>query len=187
MIDLKITEIGGAEIAAALKRAPKVIQARLLAAMQEAGSEAVDRARSLAPYGAKRKTGVHLRDAIRFGAFANEQGAQLLIRAVGGARGAPHAHLIERGVPMKKIRVYRKVYASKLQWLKDANRWRFKRPNRVKNRNTFMYTRRHHITANPFFEPAINSLGDVGAKLQQAVTAAAADVQSDSLLANWDK
>lgn len=177
MIDVRVTEIGGEQIAAALERAPKVMRARLVQTLNEQGQIAADRAKAGAPYNPKRKSGVHLRDAVRFYAYANEQKAELLVRAVGGARGAPHAHLIERGVAPKKITVYRKVYASSLSRMSDANRWRFRRPKRVKSRQTFMYKRVHHVTAHPFFAPAINSLGDVGATLQTAIDQAAADVQ----------
>lgn len=176
MIDVRVTEIGGEAIKAALDRAPEVLRSRLVHVMNEEGKIAQTRARSAAPYNPNRdpkRGGTHIRDAIRYFAWSNPQRAELVVRAVGGARGAPHAHLIERGVERQKIRVYRGdgVRASKLRWLKGGG---FKKPRRATR--VFMYTRMHQIKAQPFFDPAIQSLGDVGAKLQEAVNQAAADV-----------
>lgn len=202
MIDVTVTAIGGEAIRAALERAPEAIRSRMVAFLNEQGEIAAERARALAPYnpnrkavksgyGDERRNAPHLRDSIRYFAWGNKEKSELTVRAVGGLRGAPHAHMIEFGVRPQKIRVYRRVYASKLMWLKDANRWRFKRANRVKNRKTFMYTRTHHVRAHPFFEPAIKSLGDLGAKLQAEIDSVAMELSGEggggNLLAGWDK
>jgi hypothetical protein len=82
------------------------------------------------------------------------------------------AHLIERGVSEKTIQVHKKVYEQKLwsRTVKGTKRFTHIRNLRVRNAETHMYDRSHHVDAQPYFMPAVARAGDISARLQGVIS-----------------
>lgn len=166
MIDIRTSLIGDKEAVQRLRRAPSLLEEHLVAEAAAVGQEIVDGARARAPVG--KKNGGALRDAILWKVEMPKGHLRLEVRPSG--KGARHAHLIERGVAEQEIQVHRNVArARRISW--KTGKLRKGREYWVKS-ETF-YTRSHHITARPYFGPAVESVGDVHARMQSAVTRAA--------------
>jgi hypothetical protein len=65
VISYKLTVIGQEEATRLLRSAPTKLKDFLLAEMNAIGGEIQNEAARLAPFNAKRKSGTHLRDALR--------------------------------------------------------------------------------------------------------------------------
>lgn len=176
MIDVRFKVVGEAEVVRVLREAPGAIRSCVIETFVDAGNKIVAEASQRAPFNPNRKAGTHLRDAVHFRIDNPAGNPRLYVTPY--TRDTFHPHLLERGVERQQVKVYRKVYASKLQAkYTQANGkavWRYKRPNRVKNRSTLIATRWHQLKAQPYFYPAVQSVGDVTELLQAAVNKAAA-------------
>jgi hypothetical protein len=164
VIDIRTSVIGDREILETLRRAPNEINFCLLEEMVEIGTGITDDARSSVPVRRGK-----LRDAIRFKVTTPAGHLKLEVKHTGV--GARHAHLVERGVERQTVEVHRKVMAQRLRF--KSGKTKRGRKFQIRNESTFLYTRSFGMAAHPYFMPAVEKAGDVGARLQGAVSSAA--------------
>ena len=167
MIDLKVTTIGGPEIAAKLSDLNSDVRANLVTELEEIGKDVVYGARNRVP----RRTGYLMsrilyrmgRETKRGGWMPFEPG----ILKLTVLPGEPLAHLVERGVDttVTKARAKRSenVYTV---------RGRGKRERRSLVAQGVAFGRKPYrlvIKPRPYFMPAVEAVGDVGPRLQAVI------------------
>ncbi len=180
MIDLRVTTLGEKECAATFARAEPALRAELAAELDAIGREGVAAARQNVPKKSHRTeqhilyyTGRLASRSFREYNDRNDSTMRLLILP-----GEPTAHLIERGVNATISRrrdKSRDVYGVRIRkQLKTRTHIKF---DRTAQGIRFVKPYQLRIPARPYFTPAMESLGDTGARLQAAVARAAAKAQ----------
>jgi hypothetical protein len=177
VIKVRMHVVGEDKVAAVLTRAPDLIDFHAVQELWHIGDEIVSRAKADVPVG---KTG-NLRAAIRMKLTgASATGAtgdkRLRLDVFHSGKGARHAHLIERGVREQVIDVHQRFRAQRLRVSKKTGK--LKKGREYWERGALLYKRRHHIDPQPYFMPAVEGAGDVGARLEAAMARATADMQA---------
>lgn len=170
-IDIKVTELGGPEVAATFARAQSGLRAQLQQELDEIGQDIVIAARS----GVARRTGATMRRIIhRHGRQVRRgwqhAGDDRLILTV--LPGEPLGHLIERGVDATISR--RRNRAADVRGRTKTGR---KSRKLIAVGVKFVKPYRLTIAPRPYFEPAIDSVGGpsgVNARLQATIGRVAA-------------
>jgi hypothetical protein len=164
VIDIRTSVIGDREIVDTLRRrAPEAMNFHLLSEAIEIGQGVTDEARANVPV----RRGA-LRDAIRFKITTPKDHLRLEVSHTG--KGAQHAHLVERGVERQQVEVRTKVMAQRVRFVGGKT----KRGRKFRLAGELRHTRWHSSPAQPYFMPAVEKAGDIGARLQGALSAAAA-------------
>lgn len=165
MINIRESIIGDKQAIRQLQAAPSVLEDHLVKRMAEVGQEIVDTARSLVPV----RRGA-LRDAIRWKVEMPKGHLRLEVKPSG--KGARHAHLVERGVQGHEIKVHKNIArARRIKWKNG----KLRKGGEYWIKSESFYTRWHAVKAVPYFGPAVESVGDVHARLQGAVRDASAE------------
>jgi transcriptional regulator of met regulon len=157
--------IGGKEVAERFARVGDNLRDRLRKEMRDIGQGIVDDAQANVPVdeGDLRKS-IKVRVGKTRGRRFVEDPGGLAMKVWPNSRVS---HLIERGVSEKVIKVYKKASALKL--VTDKRGRQSVRNLRVRDASTYMYERRHHITPEPFFMPAVDRAGDIPVRLQNVI------------------
>jgi hypothetical protein len=177
-LDVKVTTIGGVEIASTLSRADSALRAELVAEYEEIGKDIVIGARNRVPH----RTGYTMsRIQYRFGRETKRgfnakdtTGPLILhVRPFGQA-----SHLIERGVnaTFEVPAHFRKVTRTNVKiWTRKGQRTIASLSGRAYVR---AYRRTLRFGPQPFFMPAVQDVAPtIGPRLQAAVARAAAAAQ----------
>lgn len=169
MIAVKVTELGGPELQAMFIRAQSLLRARLQEELDEIGKDIVLTARA----GVPRRTGRTMRRIVYRHGRETRRGFQhagedRLILTV--LPGEPTAHLIERGVNATVVRHRRRS--------RDVYEVRGRRQRRKLVAMGVGFGGKPYqlvIPPRPYFMPAVESVGDVGVRLQAVVERAAGE------------
>lgn len=178
MIDVKVTTVGGPEIARQLEAGPGAIRSAVRAELAQIGDEIVSRASALAPkrkgilasrilwyFGSEATTKQRYRAGIpRFGGLESPTGPVVFTARPTGSV----AHLIERGVHGPRKAHFRRETRVGTVWTRKGKR-------RIRNTKGRTWVKEHafHFPAHPFFIPAVESVGNVAERLQAAMGRAA--------------
>ena len=173
MISVKVTELGGPELQATFARAQSLLRAKLQEELDEIGKDAVLAARSRVP----RRTGRTMRRiAYRHGretrrGFQSAGDDRLILTVL---PGEPTAHLIERGV---NATVTRRRRRSRDVFAVQGRGKREKRKLVAMGVALGAKPYKLVIPPRPYFIPAVESVGDVGARLQAVIDRVGAEAQ----------
>lgn len=181
MIDLRLTEIGGAEVARRLAGADGEIRQALREELAEVGDEIVSRAQAFAP----KATGFMASKIIWFFGQRRERGRgaqRRLVVVESASKRQPGkiefsamptgrvAHLVERGV---NASFYQRTGQRGANAVGSQGPGRGRQgPAIVREGPTYRYPRTLSIRPRPFFMPAVESVGGasgVNARLQGAL------------------
>jgi hypothetical protein len=176
VINVRMHVVGEEKVAAVLTRAPDLLDFHVVQELWHFGDDVVTRAQADVPVRSGR-----LKAAIRFnvtpGSATGATGSRRTkLDIFHSGKGARHAHLIERGVPEKVIEVRQRFRAQRLRT--DKKTGKLKKGRLYWEKGALLYKRRHHINPQPYFMPAVERAGDVGARLEAAMARATADMQA---------
>jgi hypothetical protein len=169
VINVRMHVVGDDRIMQVLKAAPDALNLHVLSELTHIGQEIRDDARANVPVRSGR-----LKAAIKFQVKTTKKGSAKL-DVLHSGKGARHAHLIERGVPEKVIEVRQRFRAQRLRV--STKTGKIKKGREYWERGAVLYKRRHHINPDPYFMPAVDKAGDVGARLEGALSKAAAALE----------